>query len=98
LTVTVVIASNGYPEHPVTGNLIEGLDEAGEVEGVTVLHAGTRATANGIVTAGGRVLSITAQGESLTQARKRAYEAIDRIGIEGAHHRSDIARAAAPDA
>ena len=96
--VTVVIASKGYPENPVTGDLIEGLDEAGEVEGVTVLHAGTRATANGIVTAGGRVLSITAQGESLTQARKRAYEAIDRIGIEGAHHRSDIARAAAPDA
>ena len=96
--VTVVIASKGYPENPVTGDLIEGLDAAGEVEGVTVLHAGTRATAHGIVTAGGRVLSITAQGESLAQARNRAYEAIDHISIEGAHHRSDIALAAALDA
>ena len=93
--VTVVIASRGYPENPVTGDLIEGLDAAGCVEGVTVLHAGTRATAAGIVTAGGRVLSITAQGESLAQARNRAYEAIDRISIEGAHHRSDIGLAAA---
>jgi phosphoribosylamine--glycine ligase len=93
--VTVVIASRGYPENPVTGDLIEGLDEAGEVEGVTVLHAGTRATADGIVTAGGRVLSITAQGESLAQARNRAYTAIDRISIEGARHRTDIAREAA---
>ncbi len=93
--VTVVIASRGYPENPVTGDLIEGLDAAGCVEGVTVLHAGTRATAAGIVTAGGRVLSITAQGESLAQARNRAYKAIDRISIEGAHHRSDIGLAAA---
>ena len=93
--VTVVIASRGYPENPVTGDLIEGLDAAGGVEGVTVLHAGTRATAAGIVTAGGRVLSITAQGESLAQARNRAYKAIDRISIEGAHHRSDIGLAAA---
>jgi phosphoribosylamine--glycine ligase len=93
--VTVVIASNGYPESPVTGDLISGLDEAGAIEGVTVLHAGTRATADGIVTAGGRVLSITAQGESLAQARNRAYTAIDRISIEGARHRTDIAREAA---
>ena len=95
--VTVVIASRGYPENPVTGDLIEGLDAAGGVEGVTVLHAGTRATAAGIVTAGGRVLSVTAQGKSLGQARNRAYEAIDRISIEGAHHRSDIALRATLD-
>ena len=62
-----------------------------------MLHAGTRATAAGIVTAGGRVLSITAQGESLAQARNRAYKAIDRISIEGAHHRSDIALRATLD-
>ena len=93
--ITVVIASRGYPENPVTGDLIEGLDAAGGVEGVTVLHAGTRATAAGIVTAGGRVLSVTAQGKSLAQARNRAYAAIDLISIEGAHHRSDIGLAAA---
>ena len=93
--VTVVIASKGYPENPLTGDRIEGLDEAGGVEGVTVLHAGTRATAEGIVTAGGRVLSVTAQGKSLGEARNRAYAAIDLISIKGAHHRSDIAQAAA---
>jgi acetyl-CoA carboxylase carboxyltransferase component len=54
-----------------------------------------RTPADGIVTAGGRVLSITAQGESLAQARNRAYTAIDRISIEGARHRTDIAREAA---
>ena len=95
--VTVVIASQGYPENPVTGDLIEGLDAAGGVEGVTVLHAGTRATADGIVTAGGLVLSITARGKSLGEARNRAYEAIDLLSIEGAHHRSDIALRATLD-
>lgn len=93
--VTVVIASNGYPESPVTGDLISGLDEAGAIEGVTVLHAGTRATDAGIVSAGGRVLSVTAQGESLTLARSSAYAAVDLISIDGAQHRSDIALAAA---
>ena len=89
------IASNGYPESPVTGDLISGLDEAGAIEGVTVLHAGTRATDAGIVSAGGRVLSVTAQGESLALARSSAYAAVDLISIDGAQHRSDIALAAA---
>ena len=93
--VTVVIASKGYPENPVTGDLIRGLDEAGAIEGVTVLHAGTRATADGIVSAGGRVLSVTAQGESLALARSSAYAAVDLISIDGAQHRSDIALTAA---
>ena len=93
--VTVVIASKGYPESPVTGDVISGLDEAGAIEGVTVLHAGTRATDAGIVSAGGRVLSVTAQGESLALARSSAYEAVDLISIDGAQHRSDIALAAA---
>jgi phosphoribosylamine--glycine ligase len=93
--VTVVIASKGYPESPVTGDVISGLDEAGAIEGVTVLHAGTRATDAGIVSAGGRVLSVTAQGESLALARSSAYAAVDLISIDGAQHRSDIALAAA---
>ena len=96
--VTVVIASKGYPESPVTGDVISGLDEAGAIEGVTVLHAGTRATDAGIVSAGGRVLSVTAQGESLALARSSAYEAVDLISIDGAHHRSDIAAGAAAQA
>ena len=91
--VTVVIASKGYPESPVTGDLIQGLDEADAVEGVSVLHAGTRASGDGIVSAGGRVLSVTAVGDDIDAARTRAYEAIDLISLEGSHHRRDIAAA-----
>lgn len=91
--VTVVIASNGYPESPVMGDPIQGLDEAGAIDGVSVLHAGTRARGNAIVSAGGRVLSITAVAESIEGARARAYEAIDLIVLEGSHHRGDIAAA-----
>lgn len=91
--VTVVIASNGYPESPVMGDPIEGLDEAGAIDGVSVLHAGTRARGNAIVSAGGRVLSVTAVAESIEGARARAYEAIDLIVLEGSHHRGDIAAA-----
>ena len=91
--VTVVIASKGYPESPVTGDLIHGLDEAGAVEGVSILHAGTRASSEGIVSAGGRVLSVTAVGDDIDAARTRAYEAIDLISLEGSHHRRDIAAA-----
>jgi phosphoribosylamine--glycine ligase len=91
--VTVVIASNGYPESPVMGDPIQGLDEAGAIDGVSVLHAGTRARGNAIVSAGGRVLSVTAVAESIEGARARAYEAIDLIVLEGSHHRGDIAAA-----
>lgn len=90
--LTVVIASEHYPESPVTGDRIEGLDEANAVEGVDVIHAGTKVDEDGnLVTAGGRVLSVTAVGEDLGQARARAYEAVDLIAIRGAHHRRDIA-------
>ena len=91
--VTVVIASKGYPESPVTGDLIYGLGEAGAIGGVSVLHAGTRAQGDGIVSAGGRVLSVTAVGDDIEAARTRAYEAIDCISLEGSHHRRDIAEA-----
>ena len=90
--VTVVLAAAGYPESPRTGDPIEGLAAAREVPGVSVFHAGTAAGADGqIVSAGGRVLSVTAIGADLGQARERAYAALERIHLEGAHHRSDIA-------
>jgi phosphoribosylamine--glycine ligase len=90
--VTVVLAAAGYPESPRTGDPIEGLAAAREVPGVSVFHAGTAAGADGqVVSAGGRVLSVTAIGADLGQARERAYAALERIHLEGAHHRSDIA-------
>ncbi|HEY8455909.1 MAG TPA: phosphoribosylamine--glycine ligase [Actinopolymorphaceae bacterium] len=96
--VTVVIAANGYPQAPRTGDLIEGLETARELEQVQVFHAGTaRDDAGRLVTAGGRVLAVTAVGPDLAIARDRAYDAVARIHIEGSHHRSDIAAKAAQD-
>ena len=91
--VTVVIAAEGYPENPRSGDPITGLDAAEAPDGTAyVLHAGTAAGADGaIVSAGGRVLSVTATGKDIPQARTRAYEAAARIGLKGSHHRSDIA-------
>lgn len=97
--VTVVIASYNYPGTPRTGDPITGLaDVAADDEHAYVLHAGTRTEQDGrIVSAGGRVLSVTATGSSLSKARERAYRAVARIGLDGAHHRSDIAAKAAAD-
>ena len=93
--VTVVVASAGYPEKPITGDAIHGLDAASTVDGVRVFHAGTRLDEDGRVrSSGGRVLSVTAMGDSLTQARERAYAAVDMIELTGSHHRSDIAELA----
>ncbi|MEZ5117602.1 MAG: phosphoribosylamine--glycine ligase [Candidatus Nanopelagicales bacterium] len=94
--VTVVIASEGYPAAPRTGDPIEGLDEAEAMDHVSVLHAGTAAGPDGaVLSAGGRVLSVTAVGDDLAQARERAYEAVRLIHLPGSHHRTDIAAAAA---
>ncbi len=94
--VTVVMASGGYPGDHRTGLPIEGLVAAGNLEGVTVFHAGTARDEQGrVVTAGGRVLAVTGTGEDLPQARARAYEGAGRISFEGAHFRRDIAAAAA---
>ncbi len=93
--VTVVIASSGYPESPVTGDAIQGLADAAGVEGVQILHAGTTLNDQGeVLSAGGRVLSVTAVGQSLAQARERAYAGVDLIGLAGSHHRRDIAELA----
>jgi phosphoribosylamine--glycine ligase len=96
--VTVVLASEGYPAAPRTGDVIEGLDAAGELEGVTVFHAGTAAVdgrPGAVRTAGGRVLNVTALGATLGDARARAYEAAGRISWPGMQYRRDIAAAAA---
>jgi phosphoribosylamine--glycine ligase len=93
--VTVVVAAAGYPEAPRSGDPIDGIDSAEEVPGVSVLHAGTRAGDDGRpVSAGGRVLSVTAVGLDLREARDRAYLAVGRIVLAGSHHRTDIAAAA----
>ncbi len=90
--VCVVMASQGYPEAPRTGDPITGLDAASAVPGVTVFHAGTAVDAAGaLVTSGGRVLGVTALGSTLEQARSRAYAGTAAIGWTGAQHRTDIA-------
>ena len=89
--VTVVVAASGYPESPRTGDVIGGLADAAAVTGVDVFHAGTRLRADQVVSAGGRVLSVTARGASLAEARTCAYSAVDLITLEGSHHRRDIA-------
>ncbi|MGA8047669.1 MAG: phosphoribosylamine--glycine ligase [Dermatophilaceae bacterium] len=90
--VTVVVAAENYPGTPRTGDPIEGLAEVEEVPTAYVLHAGTANGPDGtIVSAGGRVLSVVALGDDLALARERAYDAVARIRLDGAQHRSDIA-------
>ncbi|MET9433682.1 phosphoribosylamine--glycine ligase [Streptomyces sp. NPDC006551] len=95
--VTVVVASHNYPGTPRTGDPIEGLDEvaAQDAPHAYVLHAGTKRDGDAIVSAGGRVLSVTATGKDLVEARRRAYAAVGRIRLDGSQHRTDIARKAA---
>ncbi len=89
----VVLASKGYPDKPEKGKVITGLDDAAECEGVTLFHAGTRRNpeTDDIETAGGRVLNVVAVGDSLADARERAYAAAHMIRYEGRIFRSDIA-------
>jgi len=90
--VCVVMASRGYPDRVAKGLPIEGLDAAEELPDVVVFHAGTERDGSGrVVTAGGRVLGVTALGADLPAARARAYEAVSKIRWDGEHHRSDIA-------
>jgi len=90
-SVCVVLASGGYPGSSETGKLISGI-EAAETTGATVFHAGTRETARGIETAGGRVLGVTASGTDLPAAIERAYAAVREIRFDGMHYRTDIGR------
>ncbi|ODA71366.1 phosphoribosylamine--glycine ligase [Streptomyces sp. AVP053U2] len=95
--VTVVVASHNYPGTPRTGDPVTGLEEvaAQDAPHAYVLHAGTRREGDAIVSAGGRVLSVTATGEDLAEARDRAYRAVARIRLDGSQHRTDIAAEAA---
>jgi phosphoribosylamine--glycine ligase len=91
VAVTVVLASEGYPEEPKTGRPITGLDQAAAVEGVTIAHAATAMLDGQFIATGGRVLSVVASGDSFAHARERAYEALSLITLEGSHYRTDIA-------
>jgi phosphoribosylamine---glycine ligase len=93
--VTVVMAAKGYPESPVSGAVISGIDQAQEL-GTLVYHAGTKTNDAGeLLVNGGRVLSVTAIGSDLAVARSQAYAGVERIRFDGEHHRSDIALKAA---
>jgi phosphoribosylamine---glycine ligase len=93
--VTVVLASEGYPGAYPTGLPIEGLKAAADVPGAVVFHAGTAERDGRVVTAGGRVLAVSALGASIAQARDRAYEACSKISFEGVTYRRDVAQKAA---
>jgi len=91
-SVCVVLASGGYPRDYATGKTIRGLDDAERDPDVIVFHAGTKRDASGaFVTAGGRVLGVTARGASVAEAQRRAYAACDRIAFDGMQLRRDIA-------
>ena len=95
--VTVVLASVGYPNKYETGKTISGLDAAARLDDVQIFHAGTKRVNDEIVTAGGRVLAVTALGSTIEAARARAYEAVSRIQFENCHYRHDIALSAITD-
>jgi len=89
-TVCVVMAAEGYPGEYRKGDVIAGLDEAAALEKVTVFHAGTRSADGNVVTSGGRVLGVTARGETVQAAIDRAYSGVSLISWPGVHYRKDI--------
>ncbi len=95
--VGVAIASEGYPPAPLRrGDVITGLDAAGQVPGVVVFHSGTKAVDGNVTTNGGRVLTVSATGPDIATARDRAYDAAAAISWPGLHYRRDIAAQALP--
>ena len=94
-TVTVVVASEGYPASPATGRTLSGLDRAEALDGVHLAHAATALQDGEFLATGGRVLSVVGVGSSLADARDRVYRGVDAIGLEGGQHRRDIAARAA---
>jgi phosphoribosylamine---glycine ligase len=89
--VTVVLVSGGYPGSYATGTVIEGLEAADRHPGAVVFHAGTAQRDRQVVTAGGRVLAVSALGDTVAEARAAAYGAADEVSFDGLHRRSDIA-------
>jgi phosphoribosylamine--glycine ligase len=88
--LTVVMAAKGYPGDYAKGTRIRGLDDAASVEGVEIFHAGTTSKDGHILANGGRVLNVCASGKSVTEAQRRAYEAVDRIQWPDGFCRRDI--------
>jgi phosphoribosylamine--glycine ligase len=88
--LTVVMAANGYPGTPEKGTVIRGIDRARALEGVEVFHAGTAEKDGAIIANGGRVLAVTATGATVTEAQRKAYEAVDLIDWPGGFCRRDI--------
>jgi phosphoribosylamine--glycine ligase len=88
--VTVILAARGYPGTPASGGVIREIEAAEQVPGVTVFHAGTASTDNGLVAKGGRVLAVTATSDTFANARARAYRAVDQIDFADGFHRRDI--------
>ena len=86
-----MMASGGYPGSYEKGKKITGIDQAEKLTDVVVFHAGTAKNNDDIVTAGGRVLGVTAMGQTIEDAKKRAYEAVEKIQFEDAYYRRDIA-------
>ncbi len=86
----VVVASKGYPQKPETGKVIEGLEEVEKLDNVVVFHAGTKKEGDKILTAGGRVLTIVGLGDTLREAKERAYTVVEKINFEGMQYRRDI--------
>jgi phosphoribosylamine--glycine ligase len=91
VALTVVMATKGYPGEYGKGTRIEGLDDAAKIESVEIFHAGTVAKDGGILANGGRVLNVCAMGKTVTEARARAYQAVDRIKWPDGFCRRDIA-------
>jgi phosphoribosylamine--glycine ligase len=95
--VNVVLATEGYPASPRTGDPITGIEEAEAIDGVTVFRAGVAAgPGGGLVTSGGRVLSVVGHGDDVAAARRLAYAGVSCISWSGMHHRTDIAAVALP--
>jgi phosphoribosylamine--glycine ligase len=96
--VGVVLASEGYPDAPITGRPLAGADPAGPDDGGPLLcfHAGTSTGDGGLATAGGRVTTFVGIGEDHAQARERAYAGIGEVELEGGQHRSDVGLDAVP--
>lgn len=90
----IVLAAEGYPDAPKKGAVITGIEAAEALEGVRVFHAGTARSGSDLVTAGGRVLGVTARAASLREAHARAYAAAERVRFSGVQYRRDIARRA----
>ena len=89
-TMTVIVASAGYPGTPATGGAIGGIEAAERVDGVTVFHAGTSASGDGLTASGGRVLAVTAIADTFANARARAYRGVDAIDFADGFSRRDI--------